>query len=89
MVSPMWLSHLQHYNGTNMSLADSQRFIQSILKLGARSEYRHKWSKGDFVVWDNRALYHSATRNDDIPTGELRLLHRIRFSGGVQPRSSV
>ena len=25
------------------------------------AQYRHKWQKGDIVIWDNRCALHSAT----------------------------
>lgn len=36
--------------------------------------YRHKWTNGDFVLWDNRCLLHKATGGYQ---GSRRLLHRI------------
>ena len=29
-------------------------------------EYRHKWQRGDFVIWDNRILMHKANGDYDI-----------------------
>ena len=42
----------------------------------ARAEfvYRHQWSSGMLVMWDNRCLVHAATGGYD---GHQRLLHRI------------
>ncbi len=34
-------------------------------------EYRHKWSKGDIVIWDNRCSYHKAA--GDYPPEEDRI----------------
>ena len=39
--------------------------------------YRHRWSAGDFVLWDNRATMHIALA--DHP--ERRLMHRVSVLG--------
>ena len=43
--------------------------------------YRHKWRRGDIVIWDNRCLMHKA--NGDYPEGARRLMHRIIVAGTV------
>ena len=40
--------------------------------------YRHVWSVGDLVVWDNTATLHRAT---PYPAGSGRLLHRTKLAG--------
>jgi taurine dioxygenase len=40
-------------------------------------EYRHKWRKGDVVIWDNRSLLHQA--NGDYT--EKRFLYRLMVKG--------
>jgi taurine dioxygenase len=45
-----------------------------------RYQYRHKWSKHDVIVWDNRRLLHSATTKDMVQTKVRRLL-RITTKG--------
>jgi taurine dioxygenase len=42
-------------------------------------QYRHKWRKGDFVIWDDRATLHAATA--DYPESEKRLLYRTMLAG--------
>ena len=37
--------------------------------------YRHRWSVGDLVIWDNRCTMHRATRFDD--SSERRELRRV------------
>ncbi len=44
-----------------------------------RYQYRHKWRRGDIVIWDNRCTMHKA--NADYPAGERRLMHRIIIEG--------
>ena len=38
-------------------------------------EYRHKWQRGDVVIWDNRSVLHQA--NGDYDMKEIRHLYRI------------
>ena len=40
------------------------------------AEYRHKWRKGDIVIWDNRCSYHKAA--GDYPPEEDRIHWRVR-----------
>ena len=41
--------------------------------------YRHHWSAGDLVVWDNRATMHRVAI--DYPVGEKRIMQRVLFEG--------
>jgi Taurine catabolism dioxygenase TauD, TfdA family len=41
--------------------------------------YRHKWSKGDMVLWDNRSVLHQATTDYDME--EYRYLYRVLLGG--------
>lgn len=46
-----------------------------------RFVYKHKWSVGDFVVWDNRGTLHRVTPYD--ATRYRRVMHRTEISGAV------
>jgi taurine dioxygenase len=39
------------------------------------AQYRHKWCKGDIVIWDNRCSYHKAA--SDYPPEEERIHWRV------------
>lgn len=43
--------------------------------------YRHKWRKGDMVLWDNRSVLHQATTDYDME--ERRYLYRVLLKGEV------
>ena len=43
--------------------------------------YRHKWRRGDIVIWDNRCLMHRA--NGDYPDGARRFMNRVIVAGTV------
>lgn len=88
MASPMWLSHLEG-TGRNFSHDESQVSLARWLASGKATEYSHEWVKGDFIVWDNRWLYHTATPNNELPKEGTRLLHRIRLHGQDLPDSPL
>jgi taurine dioxygenase len=44
-------------------------------------EYRHKWRRGDWVIWDNRSVMHQA--NPDYDMSERRYLYRLMLKGEV------
>jgi len=44
-----------------------------------RFQYRHRWSPGDLVMWDNRSLLHKA--NGDYDMTQLRYLYRVMLQG--------
>jgi hypothetical protein len=41
--------------------------------------YRHKWAKGDLLMWDNRCTLHTGTLYDD--TKYFRTMHRLWVKG--------
>lgn len=41
--------------------------------------FGHVWSRGDIVVWDNRATMHRVVI--DYPVGEERVMHRVLIEG--------
>ncbi|MEC9345435.1 MAG: TauD/TfdA family dioxygenase [Pseudomonadota bacterium] len=44
-----------------------------------RFVYRHRWTQGELVAWDNRCLLHRATTYDD--SREIRLMFRTQTQG--------
>jgi len=58
-------------------LADlAQRVIRSDY------QYRHRWRKGDVLIWDNAAVQHIALRDYEWPR-HRRLMHRITVGGSA------
>jgi len=43
--------------------------------------YRHRWRKGDIVMWDNCMMQHKAIIDYDLP--QRRLMHRLTIAGTV------
>ena len=58
---------------------ESGRLLDRLLDHVERPEfiYAHKWTQGDFLMWDNRCVNHART---DFPTDEKRLLRRYTIS---------
>ena len=57
--------------------AESDALIEELFgyMLQPGAEYRHKWQKGDIVIWDNRSSIHSATGG--YPLSERRIHWRV------------
>src|ERR1700719_1131548 len=52
------------------------------------AEYRHKWRKGDIVIWDNRCSYHKAA--GDYPPEEDRIHWRAAINSyGAEAREAA
>lgn len=63
------------------SEAESAPLLRFLYDTATRPEisYRHRWSPGDFVLWDNRNLLHRVVPD---ATGD-RLLHKVTIAGDV------
>ncbi len=59
--------------------AEAASILRELFAHQARPDfvYRHKWSPGMLVMWDNRSVIHAATGGYE---GHRRLLHRITVS---------
>jgi taurine dioxygenase len=68
-------------NIVGMEPAESQALLSDLLERAVRPEftYRHKWRKGDMLLWDNRAALHRAYF--DYDPEEYRLLYRVLVRG--------
>ena len=68
-----------------MDADDGRALIEDVLARATAPErvYRHEWSLGDLVIWDNRGVLHRALPYD--PTSP-RDMHRTTLSGDEQIR---
>jgi taurine dioxygenase len=68
-------------NIVGMSAAESQALLARLLEHAIRPDfiYRHKWRKGDMLLWDNRSALHRA--HFDYDPDEYRLLYRVLVRG--------
>jgi taurine dioxygenase len=75
-MNPNRMSHI-----VGMERAESDRLLDELTQhaIEPQYQYRHKWRRGDIVIWDNRCTMHKA--NADYPAGARRLMHRIIVEG--------
>jgi taurine dioxygenase len=61
---------------------ESDAILDLLFEHATRPEfvYRHQWTKGDAVLWDNRSTMHHAV-HDFYPTGGVRHMHRTTVMG--------
>ncbi len=63
-----------------MDPGEGRALLDSLLERATRPErvYRHEWSVGDMVIWDNRGVLHRAAPYDP---NSPRDMHRTTFAG--------
>jgi taurine dioxygenase len=63
--------------------AESDALIEELrgYMLQPDAQYRHKWRKGDIVIWDNRCSYHKAAA--DYPPEQERIHWRVSIKENV------
>ncbi len=64
-----------------MEIKESQALLQKLVDFASRKKfiYRHKWTVGDMVIWDNRQTMHQATKDYDM--SQFRKLYRMMVEG--------
>jgi len=70
--------HAAYVNG--MTLEDSEAFLNRLWDYATQGRfvYTHRWSKGDVVVWDNRATVH---KRDGFDPDSRRVLYAAQVEG--------
>jgi taurine dioxygenase len=70
--------HGAYVNG--MTIEESEQFLDELWAYGTQGRfcYTHQWSKGDVVVWDNRATLH---RRDGFDPESRRVLYAAQVEG--------
>lgn len=76
-VNPGFTTHIE-----GLSRRESDAILALLYDHATRPEfiYRHRWSKGDAVLWDNRSTMHHAV-HDFYGTGGVRHMHRTTVMG--------
>jgi taurine dioxygenase len=66
-----------------MAEAESRALLAEFFQHVTRPEfiYRHRWRKGDLLMWDNCTAQHKAVADYALPL--RRLMHRTTVKGGV------
>jgi taurine dioxygenase len=77
-VCPAVISHIE-----GMDLAESAALVESLIDhiTQPRTVYTHMWHQGDLVMWDNRAVLHTASLFDH--TRYQRLMYRTTVAGNA------
>jgi alpha-ketoglutarate-dependent taurine dioxygenase len=59
---------------------EGERLLQELLDWATRPErvYRHEWSVGDMLIWDNTGVLHRA---EPYPLDSGRMMHRTTLVG--------
>ncbi|HET8722214.1 MAG TPA: TauD/TfdA family dioxygenase [Nitrospira sp.] len=72
-------AHMERIIG--MDDAEAFALIEQLMQHATQPkyEYRHKWERGDMVIWDNRSVLHQA--NGDYDPAEKRYLYRLMVKG--------
>jgi alpha-ketoglutarate-dependent 2,4-dichlorophenoxyacetate dioxygenase len=72
-------AHASHVEG--MPVDEGRALLRTLLDHVTRPEfcYRHEWTEGDLVIWDNRCVLHRATPFDT--TRYKRLMQRTTVGG--------
>lgn len=72
-------SHICRIDG--MSDAEAEALNAELVALATRPEntYRHKWTAGDIVIWDNRSVLHRGLPYDEV--ADRRLMIRTTLAG--------
>jgi alpha-ketoglutarate-dependent 2,4-dichlorophenoxyacetate dioxygenase len=72
-------AHASHIEG--LPIEDGRALLREVLEhvTQPRFRYRHEWTQGDLVIWDNRCVLHRATPYDS--TRHQRLLQRTTIAG--------
>lgn len=64
-----------------MNEVDSQHLLAELLEHSTQERfvYRHRWRRGDVLIWDNRQALHMALH--DYRAGARRRMHRVMVAG--------
>lgn len=64
----------------DLDVDEGRAYLQDLLERSTRPDrvYRHEWSVGDVVIWDNRGVLHRALPYDE---SSPRDMHRTTFAG--------
>ena len=66
--------------GDERPAEDGPALLEELFPYVERTDYRHEWRLGDYVIWDNRSTVHART---DFPADERRLLKRGKVAGAA------
>ena len=79
----LYLNPVRMEGIVGMDDAGALQLIDELMRHATQKkyEYRHKWRRGDWVMWDNRSVMHQA--NPDYDMSERRYLYRLMLKGAA------
>ena len=77
----LYITGTAAYFVSGMPIDEGEALHKELLALGTKDDfvYRHKWTAGDIVMWDNRPTMHRATRYDGLKY--RRAMQRTEITG--------
>lgn len=77
----LYLNPIRIEGIVGMAEGEALRLLDDLLAHATQEkyQYRHRWRKGDLVLWDNRCLLHKA--NGDYDHSQTRYLYRVMLKG--------
>lgn len=69
-----------------LELEESERLLDNLWSYVETALYRHRWTVGDLVLWDNRTTMH---RRDAFDPKARRVMHRTQIKGSAAPKRAA
>ena len=79
----LYLGRRRNAYVSGLELAESEQLLDQLWSCVEASVYRHEWTLGDLVLWDNRTTMH---RRDAFDPRARRVMHRTQIKGSGAPR---
>ena len=79
----LYLGRRRNAYVVGLELEDSERLLDELWSYVETAVYRHRWSVGDLVLWDNRTTMH---RRDAFDPKARRIMHRTQIKGSHAPQ---
>lgn len=79
----IYVNELYTFDIVGLPQEGSRELLEELCEFATRPEfiYRHQWSVGDLLMWDNCATQHQAI--GDYAWPQRRLMHRTTVAGGT------
>ena len=82
----LYLGRRRNAYVVGLELAESERLLDQLWSYIETTVYRHRWARGDVVLWDNRTTMH---RRDAFDPSARRILHRTQIKGSSAPKRAT
>lgn len=80
----LYVNRLMTESVVGLNSSESQAILNYLFDHSESDKfvYKHQWTEGDLIIWDNRCSMHART---DFPSGERRLLFRTTVKDTQRP----